>query len=305
MGCPRTGACIALTLVLLCGATGAGAQGVLEGTEVIDFDRPEAWALKYFASASLLTDLGPPRALEPGQVELALELVWIPSLSEEQRRVGFYGTKVEDLNRSPVLPRPRLIVGLPAKLTLEVAWVPPVEIDRVRSNLLSLAIARPIVDRERWVLGVRAYGQIGESEGDFTCPEDEASIEPGEPGNEFGCEEPSEDTVTLNYLGLGLTGGYRLSSPRDAAFHLGVYANYLDLEFQVDALTFGFRDRTRLVTDGFTFSVSGGFSWEALKNTRLAIEAFYSPLQVQRSPDGSTDNDPLFNIRAMIGYRFR
>ena len=291
-------------LVFLCllGVNSSGAQETFGETETIDFDRPEAWALKYFASVTLLTSLGPPRPRAPGTVELALELVWIPSLSEDQRRVGFYGTKVEDLNRSPVLVRPRLLIGLPADISLELSWVPPVEVEGVRSNLLSAAIERPFLSTGAWVFGLRAYGQIGESEGDFTCPEHEAGIEPGAPGNEFGCQEPSTDTATLNYLGLGLTGGYRLSGRREAAFNFGLYANYLDLEFQVDALTFGFRDRSHLVTDGFTYSATAGFSWEAFRKARLAFEIFYSPLDVRRSFGATVENDPLFNIRAMVNF---
>jgi len=290
--------------VCLCllGVNDAGAQETFGETEIIDFDRPEAWALKYFASVTLLTSLGPPRPSVPGKVELTLELVWIPSISEDQRRVGFYGTKVEDLNRSPALVRPRLRIGLPADISLELSWVPPVEVEGVRSNLLSAAIERPFMSTGAWVFGLRAYGQIGESEGDFTCPEHEAGIEPGAPGNEFGCQESSTDTATFNYLGLGLTGGYRLSGPSEAAFNFGLYANYLDLEFQVDALTFGFRDRSHLVTDGFTYSATAGFSWAAFRKVRLAFEIFYSPLDVQRSFGAASENDPLLNIRAMVSF---
>ena len=91
---------------------------VVGGTETIDFDRPEAWAMKWFASVTLFTSLGPPATREAGSVDLAFELDWIPTLSEDQRRVGFNGTKVEDINRLPVLPRPRVAVGLGAKTTL-------------------------------------------------------------------------------------------------------------------------------------------------------------------------------------------
>lgn len=118
----------------------------------------------------------------------------------------------------------------------------------------------------------------------------------------MGCPRPGASIALTLVLLCGATGAGAQGVLEGTEV---IDFDYLDLEFQVDALTFGFRDRTRLVTDGFTFSVSGGFSWEAFKNTRLAIEAFYSPLQVQRSADGSTDNDPLFNIRAMIGYRLR
>ena len=87
----------------------------------IAFDRPEAWALKYHSAVSTFTPLRPPRWREPGAVELGLEGGWIPHLSESQRCVGFEGTRVVDLNKSPFFGRPRLLVGLPDGFSAEVA----------------------------------------------------------------------------------------------------------------------------------------------------------------------------------------
>jgi hypothetical protein len=300
-------------LALLLGATPTVfAQAVLDGTEVIDFDRPEAWAMKRSASLTLFTALGPPRDREAGSIELAFELGWNPNLSDEERRVGFNGTKVEDLNRLAVVPRPRITVGLGRNWSLEAAYIPPIEVEDITPNILSLAIERPVWRLENWAFGVRGYAQAGTVEGDITCTEGEASLPPGEPGNEFGCEAPSEDEVTLNYAGLGLTGGYRLPGTSGSAVHFGVYASYMDLEFQVDALTFGVRDRTTLVTDGWTYSLTAGFSWALGRPTRLSLEAFYSPLDVNRpvldedsgSPRVESRNDALFNLRAMFSYVF-
>jgi hypothetical protein len=102
----------AAAAVLLVGALAPGNAGaqtlkLSDGpAQEIDFDRPEAWAMEWTASLTLLTSIGPPRLREAGEVELGLELDWIPSLSEDERRVGFNGTKVEDFNRLDVLPRP-------------------------------------------------------------------------------------------------------------------------------------------------------------------------------------------------------
>src|SRR5664280_1223561 len=68
--------------------------------EHLDFDRPEAWALKYFSAVSTFTGFGPPVARKPGSVDFGLEGGWIPHLSNSQRRVGFDGTALEDLNKS-------------------------------------------------------------------------------------------------------------------------------------------------------------------------------------------------------------
>ena len=291
-----------LALLLLVALAPSGqAQGVIEGTEELSFDRPEAWAMKYFAAVTLLTGLGPPAPREAGAVALACELGTIPHLDEDQRRVGFGGTTGEDLNKLQARGRLRGTVGLGRDWSLDAAWVPPVEIKGVTANIFSLGIERPFLRSGRWTLGVRAYGQIGETKGDYTCTADEAGFEPGSPENEFGCEEASDDTVTMDYLGAAFTGGYQ-TSPR-GAIHFGVGGNYMDLAFQVNALTYGVRDRTLLVTDGWTFSLNAGYSTDLGKKTGLGVELFYSPLEVQRTIDGSSENDPLLNLRAIFRYR--
>lgn len=290
-----------LTVIIVLASTVATARSqsatpVLESHEKISFDSPEAWAMKRSASLTLLTALGPPREREAGSLELALELGWNPRLGAADRRVGFDGTKEEDLNRLDVIPRPRILIGLGHNLTLELAYLPPIEVEGLTPNLLAAALERPMLRRNRWVLGARVHAQIGRIEGDITCPRGEASIPSGDTGNEFGCEEASDDEVSLNYVGFGLTGGYELAGASGSALNFGLFANHMDLEFQVDALTFGVRDRTKLTTDGWTYVATAGFSRPLSARVRLAIEAFYSPLARRGA------NEPLFNLRSLLSY---
>lgn len=288
---------IMMTLFSILAAVGSTSGQVIDDVEDLDWDRPEAWAMQYFNSVSLLTGLGPPRARETWSFEIGLELDTIPHLSEDQRRVGFGGAKVEDLNRLPAFFRPRLTIGLPAKWSLDLAYVPPVEVRGVKSNLIAVGIERPMYSNGALTLGVRIYGQIGEVESDFTCSAEEASHPPGPPDNIWGCEAPSQDQVTLNYVGAAFTGGYTY---RRTDFHWGLAANYMDMEFQVDALTFGIIDRTLLLAGGWTWSLNGGASWSLSESISLAVEVFYSPLFVVRPPSTDTDNDPLLNFRSMV-----
>jgi hypothetical protein len=303
-------AILAITLMSL--ASAADAQFVLEETEEIDFDRPEAWAMKRSASLTLLTSLGPPRERAFGDLELGFELGWNPHLSEEEQRVGFNGTKVEDMGRLDLVPRARVIVGLGRRISLDLSYTPPIQIEGLRPQLFTAGLERPLFSSGPWVIGARFYGQIGEVEGDITCTAEDAAIAPGEPGNEFGCEEASNDVVSIDYVGFGVTGGYWLNRDRGSAMHCGVFANHMDLIFQVDALTSGIRDRTRLVTDGWTYSITGGWTVALARPTRLSFEAFYSPLAVDRpvfDDQGiqvgvDSRNDALFNLRAMLSYAF-
>jgi hypothetical protein len=78
----------------------------------------------------------------------------------------------------------------------------------------------------------------------------------------------------------------------------------MDMEFQVDALTYGFVDHTLLLADGWTWSVNGGASWQLSHHLALAGELFYSPLSVVRPPSTESENDDLFNLRSMLRIRF-
>src|SRR6266540_6454327 len=89
-----------LSIALLCAlvAHRAAAQSaadppVFNPTEHLAFDRPEAWALKHFDSATVLSGLETPRTLAPGSISVGSEIGWLPTLSPDQRRVGFNGTK--------------------------------------------------------------------------------------------------------------------------------------------------------------------------------------------------------------------
>jgi hypothetical protein len=285
--------------------TRAQAPPVLDVVEDVDFDRPEAWAMQYFGSVSLLTPLDAPRRRRPGSIEVAIEASQVPHLSAAERTVGFNGLKEEDLNRLPVLVRPRVTVGLPAAFALEVGYVPPVRIDGTEPNLLALALERSFHEGERWSWGGRLFGQIGQVEGDLTCSEEDASIPPGAPGNEFGCEAPSRDEATLDHVGLHLGAGYRLGGSRGSTLLFGVAAIHHDLEFQVDALTFGLHDRTLLRADGTTWAIDAGISIPTTERAQVGVELLWSPLDVVRPPSTTAESDDLLHVKALLRYRVR
>jgi len=260
--------------------------------------------MSYFTSLSLLAGLGPPYRREPGSVEAALELGWIPALSKRQRRVGFNGTKEEDLNKAPIFARPRLTIGLPWSAALTLAYIPPVRLFGVKPNLFAFAVERPIYDSRPWTVGLRAYGQIGDVEGAFTCPKEAARSRPGSPQNPLGCQGESSDTATQRSGGLELTGAYRLEHARGLTPYIAVAGNFLDTRFQVDAVEVGVRDRTRLLANTWTFSASGGVVYPLGEKMRLSVGVFYSPLWVRRPPATSSHLDGVLNVRALATYQF-
>lgn len=286
-------------------ASAVHAQDVFEVTQNLDFDDPEAWALKYFTSASLLTSLGAVERRPLGSIEVGVELIQVPHLDREERTVGFGGLKDEDLNRSPVWARLRATVGLPLGFAATVGWVPPVEVDGIEADLVSVALEKRLLGLPGgFSLGARLSGQFGDATGDITCAAGgDELFPPGSPENPFGCDGPSSDTVTLEYIGLELVAGVPLPGPLPD-LHFGAAANRLDMAFQVDAPTFGFRDRTRLLADGETISFTAGATWDWRKRARIGVEVFYTDLDVVRRGEVENENDPLINVRALLSYRF-
>jgi len=294
-----------LAFALLLAALPAAGQPVIRDDENLDFDRPEAWALKYFTSVSLLTGFGVPEERRAGSLELGLELSWIPDLDARQRQVGFSGSKVEDVNKAPVLLRPRAVIGLPRGFALTVAYVPPVEVFGVEPHLLAVSLDRPVGHAGDWRFGARLYAQVGQVVSDITCPREVAGSEDLEI-NPTGCDEASADTVRMRYAGFELSAGRDAAAAHDTAWmpYAALALNRLDTEFEVDALTNGLRDRSRLTARGWTWSATAGVRYRHRSGVGLAVEAFYTPLSVERSADDA-ETDPLFNLRTLATWSLR
>jgi hypothetical protein len=279
------------------------AQNVIGGTEELEFDRPESWGMKFFASVSLLTSMGVPERMGAGTIDLGFEGGFVPQLSEEQRRIGFNGTKLENLNRSHFFGRVRGHIGLSESTRLELAYLPPVDIGGIKPNLFAIGVGRPFSIAEHWQLGARGYFQFGTLEGDITYGEDEAAAGDDPDRNPFMCEAPSNDKLGQKVYGAELTAGYI----SDSKFrpYAGLAFNYLDLDFQVDALYAGLIDTTEQFTNGGTISVTAGANYIATDKWRITGEVFYTWLSVVRPPSMTSANDGLLNFRFFVSYRIR
>lgn len=301
-----------VALAMLSVPVAARAQQVLSGSERLDSDRPEAWAVKYVTSTTLLSGLGIPEPNDPGSLSIGGELVWIPFLTSEQQRVGFRGTKIEDLNKAPFFVRPRIIIGLPEAFALTVAFVPPAEMFGVRPRFFALALERPMYRSEAWGIGWRAYGQTGSVKAAVTCPEEVAALGPDSPRNPAGCLASSADVAALRYAGLELGVGSG-TARRRLAPHVAVAANYFHNRFQTNAhrldLLEGalteFVDRTEQRSAGVTFSATAGVTLRLSRRLDGTIDVFYAPLWVKRQSGAPRQNDGLLNAKALLRYRLR
>lgn len=274
----------------------AHAQDIFRADEHLAADRPEAWALNYFSASSLMTSFGTAPTPGAGHWSVALELGHIPRMSDAQQRVGFNGFKQEDLNKSPVFGRVRLGLGLPAGWLAEVGYTPPLSINGARPrHLFAIAIGRPLVVRDRYMLSARGFAQHGQVHGDITCPADLAGVEGDR--NPFGCQAPSRDRVSLDNYGLELTAGWAAGPWR---LHAGLGAARTESEVQVDAMTFDVRDRSRLTARDVLPFATLGTSRELGPRWRLAMELLYVPLTVRRNEQ--LESDPLLSLRVQLRY---
>jgi hypothetical protein len=276
------------------------AQNVVGATEVLANDRPEAWAMKLTGSELMMTT-GVARPVKPWSIQLGLETGWIPSLNEEQRLIGFNGIKRENVNRTSAYARPLVLIGLPAQVSLELGYIPPVRLGGVRPNHLAWSLARPIVSRSWWRVGGRVHGQIGHLDGDLTC--DKETVAAGEDPirNPYGCQARSKDEMRLRSVGLELGSAFQVT--RRFEPYIAAGWNYFDNEFQVNARYSGSIDNTLLLSSGPTFSLTGGISYRLSERIDVRGDMFYTPLQVQRH--GTRMGDDLFNVRISIFYHLR
>jgi len=302
---PIAGAGFTALLLAFSSPSAAQMQMVMGPPEQLSFDRPESWALAHFTAATLLSGLDTPATRKPGDVSIGLELGWLPRLDSAQLRVGFNGLEMEDLNKAPFIPRPRVTIGLPARLSLIVAGTPPVRMFGVKAALLALGLERPLVETPRWNVGLRGYGQIGTANAAYTCPESKLAFAPGTPGNEDGCQALSSDTATLRYVGAEASVAYQPSESARVSPHAAVGLTYMDVGFQVDALVFGYVDHTDMVSHGVTVFGSGGITARLTSRLSMGLDVFYSPLPVRRSPGAPAQNDGFLNLRALMTYRLR
>ena len=258
--------------------------------------------MKYGTSLSIFTGFGAPRETETGAVEVGFEVGHVPEVSDRQRRIGFNGTKLEDMNKTALLGRVRASIGVGGGWRAEVGFVPPVEVGGATPLMASLGLGGPLYSSGTVRVGVRGYGHVGRFRGDITCDAETvaAGIDPVR--NEFNCQAVSEDELRQRFVGAELSGALPLGVVEPYA---AVGVNYLDTGFQVSAIYAGTDSQELLETSGFTVSASVGVAVELAESVRLSAEAFYSPLDVVRPPASASGNDGLFNLRALLSYRVR
>lgn len=142
---------------------------------------------------SLLIALQPdaPGVLQPRQLSLGLELITIPKID------GTTGSRhqITASDRTPLFPRPRLQLGLPAfgdfRPWAGLSYIPPLQINGVSSHLGALELGLAWDRGSPLVVALRAYGVAAESKSPVTDP-------------------ATRDTLDTTLLGADVSAAYRV-----------------------------------------------------------------------------------------------
>lgn len=295
----------ALSLVLISAAISPVllAQAPESGYDFEAFDSPEGWAMAYTLASALNLGSGPAehRGLFTWKIEA--ELASIPHLSKEQQRVGFGGFKPEDMNKSPVFGRARVSLALPAAVTAELSWTPPLEIDGAKpESLFGLALERELVSIGAWRLGGRLHAVRGHVSADVTCSRDVASYVPGSPSNLFGCSGPSVDRLRMNQQGAEVMLSRSLFDGR-----LQPFVAYARTHFrpfvEVEAPLFDSTQFWELQTSGSVDSLTLGARAAITPVWQSSVAFSYTPLSVIRPRMDNRQHDNFWSLRVSVARR--
>ena len=279
------------------------AQAPESGYDFEAFDSPEGWAMAYTLASALNLGSGPAEHRGVFTWKIEAELASIPHLSKEQQRVGFGGFKPEDMNKSPVFGRARVSLALPAAVTAELSWTPPLEIDGAKpESLFGLALERELVSVGAWRLGGRLHAVRGDAAADVTCSRDVASYAPGSPSNLFGCSGPSVDRLRMNQQGAEVMLSRSLFDGR-----LQPFVAYARTHFrpfvEVEALLFDSTHFWELQTSGSVDSLTLGARAAITPVWQSSIAFSYTPLSVIRPRMDNRQHDNFWSLRVAVARR--
>ena len=259
-------------------ASGLGAQ--TNTTCRPDEDSNEAKLLGFFATPIAFSPGGIMDHLPPWRVRVAVEASYVPSPSRQmQQPEACYGVKkTENTDLSPVLPRPRVAVGLPGGFVLEGSYLPPITVADAEPNLGSLALSRPWTLREspdggNVAVVLRMHGTLGRVRGSITCPDE--SLQQSDPTAACYGSEASWDTYEPNMFGGEVTLARESAGQRWGAYGTGG-VTLLRPRFQVGFQYLGgIYDDTKIVVDMTRFAIGGG-AWYRVGSAAAITGELYS-----------------------------
>ncbi len=181
------------------------------------------------------------------------------------------GKEGEDTDFLPVFGRLRAGVRLLSWLDLEVGWVPPIRVNGVKANLLSVALGGR-VSLGPGSLAIRGHATGGEILAPITCNEDALA----NPASECFGGQLSDDSYKPNIFGVDGTFAFPLGSKFRP--YVGAGYNRLQPRFQVHFTNQnGFTDDQKVEVDLDRLALFGGVTWLASRRLGITGEVYSQP----------------------------
>ena len=276
----RAGARVVALLAALAGAAGAAAPVSAQCRPPASSH--EARLLAFYAAPIAFSPATAPERIPAGAVRVGAEAAPVPIPEAALRQTSLcYQSSTQSTRLAPLFGRPRVTIGLPAGLTLEGSYLPPVTVGGATPSLFSMASARtqPLPGSGgRALVALRVHGTVGTVRGAITCARDQLQqVDPAAPC--YGTQ-PSRDTFRPDMVGGEATVAVRAWRGR-VALYGGGGVTWLRPRFQVgftDAA--GVTDATRVSVDLRRGTLLGGVTAHASRTLDLEAQAYVVPADV-------------------------
>lgn len=238
----------ALAATFLCALVGSRVAAQSYSCNPLPQDANETKLLGFFAVPLAFGALEQPQRVPAGMTTIMVEVANVPSADAALRRTQcFAGDKEQNANLASLLPRPRLVIGLPWGMHVEGTYLPPVQVGNATPNLVQGALAW--TGRLGTFAGnglrvqLRGHATRGWVRGPITCNAE--SLRPADPFAPCYGTRPSQDRYRPNMQGIEAL--VAVDGP-GYGYYVGSGYTSLDPVLQVDFTTgTGFRDTSRVV----------------------------------------------------------
>ena len=210
----------------------------------------------------------------PG-LRFGVEAAYVPQVDDETATPTICrpGKGPENVNLSPVLPRPRLSVPLPLGLAFEASWIPPVRGGGVKANLFGVSLSRSCGNIDGLVVALRGHATFGSVRAPVTCDDDALD----DAGSECFQGTRSDDRFSPNIFGADLSASVPVAGGRLRPYAGAGYSR-LTPRFRVNFTNrFGEVDTTKVIVNLDRVAVFGGATWIMSYRFALSGEVYAMP----------------------------
>lgn len=212
-------------------------------------DSHEAKLLAFYSVPIVFSADAPALSLPAGAVRLAGEAAYVPTASATLQQTEYcYTGRAENTGLTSFFARPRLAVGLPGGLGLEVSYLPPITVASATPDIGSAALWLTRAASSTLLLTARLHGTIGLVKGPITCPR--SALQQSDPQAPCYGTRPSTDEFRPDMAGLELVASSNPATAGRVRFSAGLGIDQLYPRFRVGFSDLnGGTDHTRIVVN--------------------------------------------------------